>query len=97
MNDRPSLGARLLSPACLALALLSLFCAFALLAKGSPEANMELHQARLGTNQEQKARLEGRLHRHQWVRRAMIGGLFSTSTAFFVAGFLTLNPTRSDE
>lgn len=97
MSNQPSLGSRLLSPACLLLALLSLFFAFALLARGNPEPNMALHQARMGDDHQHEKRLEGQLTRDQWVRRAMIGGLFTCSGAFFLASFLTLNPARSDE
>ncbi len=97
MSNQPSLVSRLLSPACLLLALVSLFFAFALLARGNPEPNMALHQARMGDDQQHKKRLEGQLTRERWVRRAMIGGLFASSGAFFLASFLTLNPARSDE
>ena len=88
---------RLVSPLCLVLALISLFCAFALLAKGMPEVGVELHRARIEDNQEHQTRLEDRLKKSRWVRRVLIGGLFASSIVFVGAGFMTLNPAPSDE
>jgi hypothetical protein len=96
-NDRPSIWSRITSPICLILALVCLFFAFALLARGNPEPGMALHRARIGDNHEHQQRLEGALSKDRWIRRMMIGGLFASSGAFIIAGFLTLNPARSDE
>lgn len=96
-SDSPSIWSRLTSPLCLILALVCLFFAFALLARGTPEPGMALHRARIGDNHEHQQRLENNLTRDRWIRRMMIGGLFASSGAFFLAGFLTLNPAHSDE
>ena len=91
------IGSRLLSPACLVFALICLFCAFALLAKGSPEVDIHLHRARIGDNQEHQTRLEKQLAQKKWKRRLLIGGLFGTSIVFVAAGFLSLNPKRTED
>ncbi len=96
-DSSSSLFSRLISPICLILALACTFFAFALLARGKPEASMALHQARIGDNQEHQSRLEKRLSKDRWVRRFLIGGLFVSAGGFVMVGFLTLNPAKSDE
>lgn len=85
---------RVIPPLCLFLALAMLISGFALWANGPPEANVDLHRARINDDQEYRDLLEAQLYRRQVVRKTLIGCLFAGSAILAVAAFLTMRPAE---
>jgi hypothetical protein len=74
------------------LALTAIVAAFALLAVGLPEPNIELHRARLGDDEEYAERMEEDLRRRQRQRVFVIGTLFASGAFFITTGFVAMRP-----
>lgn len=85
---------RLLSPFCLLLALVSIICAFALLAKGPPVDKMDLHRAQLSDDSKRTDQLKKEESRKKWTHYGLTGGLFVFSGLFAASGFLYLTPAE---
>jgi hypothetical protein len=81
---------RFLPPICLVLCLALLVTAFALLASDAPEPNVALHRARVMGDEAYRDVLERDLTRRIWLRRAMIGTLFTGAAALGVGAFLAV-------
>ena len=79
-------------PVCFVLALAAIISAFALLAVGLPEPNIELHRARLGEDEEYRELMEEDLRRRKRQRVVLISTLFACGACFTVTGFLVMRP-----
>ncbi len=82
-------------PACLVLTLFLLIGAVANLARERPAPSMELHQARLGDDEEYRERLEAQWERRKLHRRLLIGSLFGLALITAAAGMVAMRPAES--
>ncbi|MBM4094361.1 MAG: hypothetical protein FJ276_33880 [Planctomycetes bacterium] len=83
-----------MAPLCLVLCLALLITAFALLAIDAPEANVDLHRARVTRDEAMRDVLEEDLKTRIWLRRGLIAALFVAAFALGVGGFLSVGGSR---
>ena len=86
---------QLLPPFCFLFALIMAGVAFSLLAIGSPDVGVELHQARATNDEFFKDALESDLSRKQWAHSLMIVGLLASSVLMIVVGFQSMRKSVS--
>jgi hypothetical protein len=79
-------------PLCLLLALAMFFAAFAVAAVDAPEANVELHRARVALDDESAELMEGQLARRQFARKIMLGSLIIGGVALIATAFVSMRP-----
>ena len=89
------MGQKYLPPLCLFCALVLVISGFSLESSGGPEADMELHRARLTGQEAYQERLEKELEQRRWSRTALIYALYGCALLFTVAAFWTMNPRRT--
>jgi hypothetical protein len=83
---------KIVPPLCFLLALLAIVSAFALLAVGLPEPDIELHRARIGDDEDYRELMEQKLLRRQRQRALLIGTMFAAGAFFTAAGFVAMRP-----
>jgi hypothetical protein len=86
---------RLLSPLCLILSLAMAIVGFGLWAVEPPEAEVDLHRARVSGDEAYQEVLEARLDRRQWTRNLLLGCLFAGSGLFAVMAFATMRGSET--
>ena len=84
-----------LPPFCLILALAMLVAGFAIWAVEPPQANVELHRARVSGDEDYRDLLEAQLARRQLARKVLVGCLFGSSALMVVVAFMSMRPTGS--
>ena len=82
----------ILPPLCFLLALAAIIAAFALLAVGLPEPDIELHRAWMSDDEDYRERMEEKLRRRQRRHIVTIGALFASGAFFTATGFLAMRP-----
>ncbi len=86
---------QLISPLCLLLALALLIAGFAIWAVEPPQANMELHRARVTGDEEYSEVLEDQLEGQRWSRKVLLFGLFGGSAMMVVMAFVMMSVPRN--
>jgi hypothetical protein len=85
---------KVVPPVCLVLSILLFVAGFAFLATDKPEPNIELHRARLGSNEQYKDQLEEQLEQRKFRRFVSIATLFGTAVSSAVVAFLAMRPSK---
>lgn len=83
---------KVLPPLCLLMALASAITGFTLVSLPRPQPGVELHEATIGQNDQQREMLENRLRRDRRTRTYLISGLLTCSVVFTVAAFRSMRP-----
>ena len=80
----------LLPPLCLLLAMALFITGFTMLALDRPSPTIELHEARIGDDAQQRSLLEEKLRRRQRHRRWFIAATFTGGTMLTITAFGTM-------
>jgi hypothetical protein len=81
-------------PVCLVMALLSLIAGFAVVMVGPPDVGLELHRARVGSDEEYRLLLEGDMRRQRRQRQYLIAALVTSGLVFCAVAFLAMRPSK---
>lgn len=85
---------RFLPPLCLLMALAMAISGFTLASLPRPQPSIELHEATIGQDDQQRELLEKRLRRDRRMRTYLIASLLTCSVVFTVAAFRSMRPSR---
>ena len=80
-------------PLCLVLSLLLFIAAFAVTAIESPQPGIELHRARVSSDEQYRDLLEQKLDRRRMQRKILIGSLFATAVIAAATGYVAMRPS----
>ncbi len=82
-----------IAPALLVLAVLLLFLAAAMISKGPPQPDMELHRARIEADEAYTNMLERRYERRCLMYKAFVAGLITGGLLLGLTAFLIMRPS----